>query len=578
MHAWAPWLRAPVLGFSLGALAGGAEAVKHAAMLRVPLTLGEAALLCGMCVGSCAIVGALFGLSLGWVGQVWRTALPKRHAANLTLIAAALGAFMLAPAAEIKAAQGLSQASLVFRAFPIGIAGVIWFNAGYWFRREEIGERRRLGFSLLGPLAGLGLALGATFSLSRPTVASSRALEGDPHVVIITVEGLGTGDVGALASTLGLPTTVPTPTLDGAVVRAASFSDAISPAPSTLLAHVALFTGFHPLRLGVLSEGHRLPYGAVPLAERLRREGYTTGAFVSSLAVSEDSGIDSGFVVFDDDRRSDPPEHWPVGVEKTRLGGIWESRSRASNEARFREDVVTLARAVSWMRTLGEQPAFVWIQLSGPAASDSAEALARLDADLRGVFAQMEAWEKDGRPVMWVLAGTRGRAVAGANNGPLAETQIRVPLLIHAPKARVIRPVVPHSVRLTDLTPTLLERLGLEEVQKAEGADLLDFSEGTKDRGYATLLYSVGEDARPWLGYRAPTSDGTGIAKLVVGPSQSSFTELVRDPGETLDLSAEQGAARAALESTLRGEAREVRSQVPAGNRPAPTRHALGAP
>src|SRR5204862_8096379 len=117
-----------------------------------------------------------------------------------------------------------------------------------------------------------------------------------PSVLIVTIDTLRRDHVSIYGETA-----IHTPTFEDLAAQGVTFLDAITPLPETAPAHAALFTGRHPIRNGVLSNGSRLGNAYETLAETLRDKGYTTAAFVSSVAVDSRTGLDQGFDVYDDD-------------------------------------------------------------------------------------------------------------------------------------------------------------------------------------------------------------------------------------------------------------------------------------
>ena len=97
---------------------------------------------------------------------------------------------------------------------------------------------------------------------------------GKPGIVLITVDGLGWGDLSASGQAA-----VPTPRLDKFLAECAVFRDFhVSPldAPS----RAALLTGLEPMRAGVWgnhSGRHRLRAGLPTIASLFRSQGYATG-------------------------------------------------------------------------------------------------------------------------------------------------------------------------------------------------------------------------------------------------------------------------------------------------------------
>jgi arylsulfatase A-like enzyme len=89
-----------------------------------------------------------------------------------------------------------------------------------------------------------------------------------------------------------------TPGLDRLAQSSTVYTQAISPSPWTLPAHMSLFTGLFPSEHGVLTEQDRLNKGVLLLAEILRDAGYRTAGFTSNAWASSLYGLDRGFEWF----------------------------------------------------------------------------------------------------------------------------------------------------------------------------------------------------------------------------------------------------------------------------------------
>jgi arylsulfatase A-like enzyme len=588
LYAWPLALRAAPLGAGAGGLSGGFELLRLAMGGALPLTFGEGAALAACAVLLGAVTGAVFGLLCGVLVGLPRglraVGSPKAQGLALGLTAAALGLFHMQPAMALKLQQGLPTAALSLGLANLGVFGVIYFNAAYWLRREEIGERRRLGFTLLGPAAGLLLGLACAASVATRSYGSAAALEDDPSVVLITVEGLGLGQLGVEAGLTPGATAAPapapgspTPALDRLAHEGVLYTGAVAPAPVPALAVAGAMTGLHPARLGLLTEGHRLALGPQTVAERLRLEGWAAGAFVGSLSVAADGGLDRGFAAYDDLLWTD--EGAPAGLERLRVvealtHAVFSADPAAAAALRWRSDAETAARAARWIAALPPRPAFLWVHLSGPAQGAP---IAETDAAVGALRAAVDAWRGE-RPVLWAVAGTGGPLSAGERLGGLSEAHLRAPIIVLSHKLTWTSRLIDKSVRLTDLGPTVLDRLGFRLDGKVEGADLLGFAEGTKTRGYATLLYAPRPGGSVSWGMRTPTADGLTLVKLLVLPEGERMFDLSADPGEQAELSARQPEAAAALRGLITAEQAKNGEARPVGDRPAGVRAALGAP
>lgn len=560
MSDWRPLLRVPVLGWGLGLVAGGFEAVKLGATLQLSVGFGEALLLALACVLLGGLLGAVAALLPAALVSLprFRGFAPRQNALGMALTGAILGWWYLLPAAAVKLDQGIVAAALAFAAMPIGVGGVVWYNARYWLLREDIGDERRLGWWFFAPLGGMGLGLIAAAWLASADQGSGRAILTDPAVVLVTVDGL---DMATLEDESGPAT----PTLDGLAAAGIVYENAITPSAELGPASAALLTARHPLRAGVVGSGDRLarPYETLP--EVLRgQEGYATAAFVSSPALARGLGFEQGFAVFDDVRLPGPAGLQEVllvaGLERVLL-----LAGQHPDTWRHRGDAATLGRAGAWIRARSDRPLFAWVQLSGPRfAAEPSRAVAELDAAL-GPFLEGVRAGLGERPLVLLLAGTGGGRVTG-----VSDQSVRVPLISVPHKVRARRTVIPEQVRLMDVAPTVLDLLRLDPLEHAEGAELTGFAEGVKDRDYSCLLVGW-EPAGPIFGYRASNGGGEGQVKFTVDPrtDERRLFALATDPGEQSDLAPAQPEAVDQLALRVRQEVGPLWSELPPATGPA---------
>jgi hypothetical protein len=121
------------------------------------------------------------------------------------------------------------------------------------------------------------------------------------NVVLVSIDTLRADRLGAYGAHRDT-----SPALDGLAAEATLFETVVAPAPWTLPSHASMMTGLYPCAHGIVGPGlgNPLPAGIVPLAERLREAGYTTGAF------TEDGFVDAatfarGFGYYWENRRGD---------------------------------------------------------------------------------------------------------------------------------------------------------------------------------------------------------------------------------------------------------------------------------
>ena len=143
---------------------------------------------------------------------------------------------------------------------------------------------------------------------AAPAAFSSAAPCPGCSVVLVSFDALQAAHVHAL----GYPRRT-TPAIDHLAEGGVLFSQAITPAPWTLPAHMSWFTGTYPSihkvvnkyvvmpdKL-VLSNLQQLAPGTLTLAQVLRDHGYATGGFTGAAGVSGGFGFSQGFDVYSDD-------------------------------------------------------------------------------------------------------------------------------------------------------------------------------------------------------------------------------------------------------------------------------------
>ncbi len=534
-----PWLRVPILGFGLGAVAGGFEAIKLAATLKLSLSFSQALALGLTAVGMDALLGVGCAIPAGVLASLLPGGMrpSRRHALGMALTAVLLGAWFLVPAARVLLAQGRTLAAGGFLLSPLAIGGVVWFNAAYWLRREEVGEQHRVGWRGWSLLGAVALSVLAATMLSNRSFGGAQALEGDPAVIVVTIDTLRRDHVSVYADD---PATAPaqTPVFDALAAEGILYTDAITPFPETAPAHSAMFTGLHPYRTGMLSNGHTLSTGYTTLAEVLSAEGYATAAFVSSFAVDSRTGLDQGFEVYDDELFP-----WVRGFSE-----ILAARLATKLILRFGDPLkfdyllerpapVTFGLALDWLADNKDKPFLLWVHSfdvhspyephgmpgfedNGTPGAPSvdhryilaherdftytddvrqklrrlyAEEVAWTDAQLGDFLDAVDALHID-RDVLLIVTADHGEMLGEhdieMNHHGVWDPAVRIPLVIKPIAVSGKGRVVDEQVRLMDLPATVLAQLKLDRdaMGKTEGIDLLHFVDLPNQVGVPTLL------------------------------------------------------------------------------------------
>ena len=116
------------------------------------------------------------------------------------------------------------------------------------------------------------------------------------HIVLITLDTTRADHLGCY----GNPA-VQTPALDQLASEGVRFASCASAASTTLASHASILTGTYPHRHGVPRNGFTLSERARTLAEVLDEVGFWCAGFLGSAALTGRTGIDQGFVHWDED-------------------------------------------------------------------------------------------------------------------------------------------------------------------------------------------------------------------------------------------------------------------------------------
>jgi arylsulfatase A-like enzyme len=270
-----------------------------------------------------------------------------------------------------------------------------------------------------------------------------------PNILLITLDTTRADRIGCYGYALA-----ETPTLDHLAQRGVLFERAYAPAPMTAPSHTSMFTGLFPPEHGIWTNAGLALEPDIPvLAELLRRRGYATAAFISSVALQARCGLNRGFEVYDDDLSSgaaSADEHGPT-----------------------RDGKQTVDVALGWLaKRPREAPFFCWVHLFDPhhpylprreefgerfeQRPYDAE-IAYDDLQLARLLAALDAQAIRDQTVI-VVVGDHGEGLGEHGEQQhgymLHDSTLRVPLIIADPRAnsagRVSTPV-----SLVDLFPTL---------------------------------------------------------------------------------------------------------------------------
>ncbi len=362
------------------------------------------------------------------------------------------------------------------------------------------------------------------------------------------------------------------PTLDALAEGGVLFEAAMSTSPWTLPSHASLFTGLYPRHHGAKSEHAALAAPVRTLAQVLREAGFDTAGFVNSHYLTDRYGLERGFeefryaTEFTQQHGSSPIGDWAIGwLREERREPFFLFLHFYDTHSAYRPLPYYARRLVrpydgkadgSTRQLMASRRGRFEI---GPEdaryLSDlyAAEIL-QLDDVLARVIDALDASGLRERTLLVVTAdhGEEFLEHGGVAHGRTQYQEVlHVPLLLNGPGLpRGER--VPEPVSLVDVFPTLVALLGLPVPPGLDGQDLGPLWRGAGREAFAErALFGEADhnNAQP----DQTSSVRRGRHKLVFDrvSGDAALYDLVRDPAESRDVTAEAPEQAARLRATL---------------------------
>ncbi|MEJ2086308.1 MAG: sulfatase, partial [Acidobacteriota bacterium] len=350
---------------------------------------------------------------------------------------------------------------------------------------------------------------------ANPAVVSGHVKNQHPNVVVVSIDTLRADHL----SLYGYDRET-SPNLDRwASENAVVFEKAVAQAPSTLPSHTSMFTGLDAFRHGANHDP--APISLETLAEALRRSGYRTLAQTGGGYMHPAYGFDQGFDVYrywlwgykrlDEfgsglttvrgwlDSHGDRPfflffhtyeVHAPYRARQPffeRLTGrsaapdelLWMTARPATAEEGFRP-----TRGLDYRYGSPDPAASSSRRGSADEAIDLYDSsIAYVDSGLARIFELLE------RPpladnTLVVITSDHGESFGEhdlAGHGYLYDDNLLVPLIVAFPGRQFAGRRVAKQVRSIDILPTLLDALGLPQVDGIDGQSLVPLLQGAGD-------------------------------------------------------------------------------------------------
>ncbi len=372
-----------------------------------------------------------------------------------------------------------------------------------------------------------------------------------PNLVLITTDTTRADHLGCYGYSRAT-----SPHLDALAAEAVRFEHCSAHAPVTLPSHTSIMTGEFPVAHGARDNGRFVVRDElVTLAERLRQEGYATGAFVSAFVLDSRFGLDQGFTTYDDEYT----EEW----SETQL-----------RDARIYNQMVTdrsadqtTRRALAWLQGRKQEPFFLWVHYYDPHQryapphpydqrfqdSPYDGEIAFMDSQIGELLAAVRdqgPWDRTA--VIVTVDHGEGLGQHGeTTHGVLThDGTLRVPLIIKPPAAIGMRgAVVKERVAHVDLLPTALAMLGFEPPPGLPGRSLVEAMVG-QDAGRERAVYFESILPRFSFGW-APLFGVRAEGWKYIHARRPQLYDLNADPGEIYNVADTEPDRRDAMAGLL---------------------------
>jgi arylsulfatase A-like enzyme len=335
-----------------------------------------------------------------------------------------------------------------------------------------------------------------------------------------------------------------TPGIEAYAEHGTVFTRAETQVPFTLPSHTTLMTSTYPFQNGVEENAGRVPENLTTLASVLRNHGYRTAAFIGSIFLEKQLGLDRGFDTYDS----------PFSFEAfSRLSGtmLFAGGPHSPYSVRERRSGPLVIRpAVQWLAAHRNQPAFVFIHLFDvhrPWQLGSYDAeVASVDKLLGGFLQTLKRegwWDRS----LVILTADHGEGLGDHGESDhgyfVYESTLHVPLIVHWPQgARALPDRVDQPAGLIDVAPTILDLLKIPAPESFEGRTLLN--------GSVRAVVSESTYGRDCFGWAALRAIREGPLKYIEAPRPELYN-LDKDPGEKNNLIRSNPAEAARLKADL---------------------------
>jgi arylsulfatase A-like enzyme len=429
-------------------------------------------------------------------------------------------------------------------------------------------------FGVSAGIAMLSLFAGCGRSAKSPEHAGLSGAARGWNVILLSVDTLRADHLGAYGYRTSQATS---PRMDALLGSGVRFDAAMSQRAATWPSLASVLTGLYPSAHGVAENGYGFPDDLPTLPKVLHGVGYRTAAFLSNMCQANHQGWDDFACVAGQDGKvvhraldwATPPPAAPAAANVVKAGAppffLWVHLFGAHSPYYNGGDAAAKLFDPGYQGELGPKhwrldP--VMTQRKPLDAKDVTHLNALYDAAILGsdnhVGTLLDGLKAAGRleHTIVIFLSDHGEELYGHNgylyhSCSVYQNALHVPLGFSAP-GLLKRGVVPQTVELIDVAPTLLDLLGVTPPREQHGRPLTPYLERPGSGGTGKPAFSE-YGAAPlhtalvdgWkLVYNPAGYDPICIPNAPPGHqfpiAKEELYDLAHDPGETKNLAAQE--------------------------------------
>lgn len=376
------------------------------------------------------------------------------------------------------------------------------------------------------------IAAGAFVALlRRPTTKMVALPPPSCNVLLITIDTLRPDRLSCYGSSNK------TPHLDEIAQHGIVFRNAFTAVPLTFPSHTSILTGQYPVHTGIHNNGLELFKQPEQLvSDAFHKQGYKTGAVVSSFVLDRKFGLSEGFDSYQDK------------IERT--PGI------SSNFDLERPADQTVDAAIAMVEQNAANKWFLWVHFYDPhtpyAPPSPLEGydgeIQFVDQQIGRLFDYLKAHNLDRNLIVAVLGdhgeslGEHGEATHGYF---VYNSTLKIPLILSYPGSPA-GTEVDEAVASVDVTPTLLELAGVADTRKRDGESLVPVLSG-KPRRQEIYFESHYAELMGWNGLEGVLQSNWKL----ISTTRSELYDWQKDAEEKENLYTQQESVSSRLKELL---------------------------